>query len=53
MAREKKGKGRAELSLEIEPPPSSDSEATRDASLVAAWGKRKTVTTKVPKRAQG
>ena len=52
MARDKKGKGRA-ATLEIVSPPSSDSEATRDASLVAAWGKRKTVTTKVPKHAQG
>ena len=52
MAREKRGKAQAESLPEIEPPPSSDSEETRDASPVDIRGKRKVMATKVPKRAE-
>jgi len=53
MVRERRGKAREDSSLEIESPPSSYSEATQALTPVPAWGKRKAMASKVPKRAQG
>jgi len=51
MVRERRGKAREDSSLEIESPPSSYSEATQALTPVPAWGKRKAMASKVPKRA--
>ena len=49
MAREKRGKARADFSPEIESPPSSDFEETHDATSVRAQHKRKVVASKLPR----